>query len=74
MWLLPNGEESKFLKDYSFDQFIEYILPYRIADEPLEFYWKEDCRKRYIPNSDTDIIAAAKSINEQVKLELSPDN
>lgn len=67
-------EESKFLKDYSFDQFIEYILPYRIADEPLEFYWKEDCRKRYIPNSDTDIIAAAKSINEQVKLELSPDN
>ncbi|WP_236092959.1 transglutaminase domain-containing protein [Bacteroides thetaiotaomicron] len=67
-------EESKFLKDYSFDQFLEYILPYRIADEPLEFYWKQDCRKRYAIDNDTDIITAAKSINEQVKLELSPDN
>lgn len=67
-------EENKFLKEYSFDQFVEYILPYRIADEPLEYYWKEDCRKRFIPNCDTDIITAAKSINEQVKLQLSPDN
>ena len=33
-------EESAFLKEYSFEQFLEYILPYRIAHEPLEYYEK----------------------------------
>lgn len=29
-------ESSPYLKDYSFGQFLEYILPYRVANEPLE--------------------------------------
>lgn len=67
-------KRNQFLKKYSFKQFLEYILPYRIADEPLEYYWKRDCQKHYIPKNVTDIIEAAKIINSQVKLELSPDS
>lgn len=50
----------------SFDDFCEYILPYRIADEPLE-HWRRDYKERFIPVLDslyrgTDIVAAADSI------------
>lgn len=34
---------------YSKDIFRKYILPYRIADEPLEYYWRADA---YMRNSD----------------------
>lgn len=67
-------EESSFLKNYSFEQFLEYILPYRIVDEPLEYYWKSDCKRHYSSQNTTDIIEAAKEINSQVKLNLSPAN
>lgn len=30
-------EQSPFLRAYNYDMFLEYILPYRIADEPLEY-------------------------------------
>lgn len=32
--------KSPFLRSYSMEQFFEYILPYRIANEPLEYKWK----------------------------------
>ena len=67
-------EESSFLKDYSFEQFLEYILPYRIVDEPLEYYWKQDCKRHFRSANMVDIIQAAKDINSQVKLNLSPAN
>ena len=54
-----------WLKDFSFDDFCEYILPYRIADEPLlqadstAHLWKEVNREidfyRYVPSSMDDI-------------------
>lgn len=66
-------EESSFLKDYSFEQFLEYILPYRIVDEPLEYYWKQDCKRHFRSANMVDIIQAAKDINSQVKLNLSPN-
>lgn len=67
-------EESSFLKDYSFEQFLEYILPYRIVDDPLEYYWKQDCKRHFRSANMVDIIQAAKDINSQVKLNLSPAN
>lgn len=42
-------ESSPYLKDYSFGQFLEYMLPYRVANEPLEYGWKEDCPKHFFP-------------------------
>lgn len=67
-------EESSFLKNYSFEQFLEYILPYRIVDEPLEYYWKSDSKRHFNFKNTTDIIEAAKEINSQVKLNLSSES
>ncbi|WP_291529054.1 hypothetical protein [Bacteroides sp. UBA939] len=45
-------EECPWSKDYSFDDFCEWILPYRIADEPLE-NWKKEYYDRYKPLLDS---------------------
>lgn len=65
---------SPFLKQYSFSQFLEYILPYRIFNEPLEYYWKSDCLRHFHSDEKSDIIKAAKEINSQVKIKLSIEN
>lgn len=53
-------------KNFSFDDFCQYILPYRIADEPLE-NWRRKYRDYFLPVLDslyqgTDIVAAANCI------------
>ena len=63
---------SPYLKDYSFGQFLEYILPYRVANEPLEYGWKEDCPNRFAPEKGMGIKEAADAVNAQVRLDLSP--
>ena len=65
--------ECPYLKNYTFEQFCEYILPYRVANEPLEYYWKWDCTKRFGSGDSDNIIEAAQKINAQVKLELAPE-
>ena len=65
-------ESSPYLKDYSFGQFLEYILPYRVANEPLEYGWKEDCPNRFVPEKGMGIKEAADAVNAQIKLDLSP--
>lgn len=64
-------EQSSFLKSYSQEQFLEYILPHRVANEPLEYGWKWDLKK-YLNVSSKDIRAAAEEINSQIKLDISP--
>lgn len=66
-------KHSPFLKDYTFEQFCEYVLPYRIANEPLQFYWKWDCVKRFGNGSSEDIIMAARNINAMIKVGISPE-
>ncbi|MGL5919726.1 MAG: transglutaminase domain-containing protein, partial [Bacteroidales bacterium] len=56
-------ENSSYLKEYSFDQFLEYILPYRIAHEPLEYYWKWYCARHFYSSSPDSIREAADHIN-----------
>ena len=48
------------------------MLPYRVANEPLEYGWKEDCPKHFFPGEGMDIREAADAVNEQVRLDLSP--
>ena len=66
-------ETSPFLKAYTFKQFCEYILPYRIANEPLQYYWKWDCANYFGNGNSNNIINAARNINEKVKLNLAPE-
>lgn len=56
-------QQYEWGKHYSFEDFCEYLLPYRINDEPLES-WRGEYRKRFIPLLDslyrgTDVIEAA---------------
>ena len=44
--------ESPWSKDYSFNDFCESILPYRIANEPLQF-WKEEYHREFRPILDS---------------------
>lgn len=58
---------------YSFDEFCEYILPYRIADEPLE-NWRKIYFKRYDAILDSlycgkDVVEAARAIAGYLKTE-----
>lgn len=66
-------EKSPYLKKYTFEQFCEYILPYRVANEPLQYYWKWDCVRWLKGGNSDDIVKTAQNINAQIRIELSPD-
>lgn len=42
-------QQSAWSKSYSEDVFNKYVAPYRVADEPLEYGWRTDAYKRYVP-------------------------
>lgn len=53
-------------KYYSFEDFCEYLLPYRIGDEPLE-RWRVEYRDYFVPLLDslykgTDVVEAASTV------------
>lgn len=61
-------QEVPWGKYYSFEDFCKYILPYRIADEPLE-RWRKVYKARFLPLLDsiytgTDVVEAAAKIME----------
>ena len=76
--LIMSLEYSFRLKDtqpaanYSFDQFCEYLLPYRVANEPLTYHWKWDC-PRYAYPSEQSIFEIAKYINDQIHIDIAPE-
>ena len=60
-------------KHYSFDDFCEYILPYRIETEPLES-WREIFYNRYMPILDSlyqgsDVVEACAVLGEYMRME-----
>lgn len=66
-------ESSKWNKHYSFEEFCEYILPYRIKDEPLED-WRELYYNKYKSILDSlynesDVVEAARAIANYLKNE-----
>ncbi len=66
-------ERCAFLQDYSFEQFCEYVLPYRVANEPLQYYWKWDCARRFGTVQSEDMTEAARQLNARVRLGISPE-
>ncbi len=64
-------QEKSWAKNFSYDEFREYILPYRGSSEPLES-WRPFFLERYENlseemNDPSDPIEAARLINEDVK-------
>jgi len=51
---------------YQTGDFMEYVLPYRISQEPLEYYWRWDALNRYYAWGD-DLLDAAQQINSSIK-------
>lgn len=68
-------DTSEYLHHYSFDDFLEYILPYRIACEPAEYYWNRDIPRWVDVNStdSCDILTLAKRINRKIKINTMPE-
>lgn len=51
-WAFKVWQEQPWGKNVSFDTFCEYLLPYRIEDEPLS-YWREEYYEKYSPLLDS---------------------
>lgn len=47
-WMFKVWHEQPWGKNVSFDDFLEYILPYRIEDEPLSS-WQKELYEKYNP-------------------------
>lgn len=66
-WSFKIWKERPWAKHYSFDDFCQMILPYRIGHEPLES-WKKDYYKVFSPLLDSlyqgsDVIAACNALS-----------
>lgn len=61
--------KQPWAKYYTFDDFCRYVLPYRVGDEPLE-WWREAYHDRYAPAIDSmyrgsDIVKAVQAVREK---------
>ena len=70
-------EKRPWSKRYSFEDFCEYILPYRVGDEPLE-NWRRIYYERYSPVLDSlyrgnDVVEAARVMANYLKSEKFAD-
>lgn len=68
-------DTCKHLHQYSFEDFCEYVLPYRIANEPLSYYWKWDI-PRWLGvkiNESDEISELARKINRKVDVYTMPE-
>lgn len=60
---------------YRQTEFLEYVLPYRVANEPLEYFWKWDFPDRLGVNiiESNSLPAIARQINSKVLINLLTD-
>lgn len=69
-WAFKHWKNRPWNKNLSFDDFCEYLLPYRLGFEPLE-NWQEQYEDKYAPILDslymgTDVIEAANLLNQHI--------
>lgn len=63
-------QSSPYARGVGFDDFCEYLLPYRAGKEPLDLSYRDTIRRRYAHVFDSvgaDPIAAACAINNDIK-------
>lgn len=68
-------DTREYLRRFSFEDFLEYVLPYRIANEPAEYYWNRDI-PRWINvdlTDSCDILPLAKQVNRKIKITTLPE-
>lgn len=72
-------EKEPFAKHLSFEDFCEYLLPYRVDNEPLEYwrdsispFYKEIKQMGYLEGSEYSSFWACSRINDQLKEQLRP--
>lgn len=63
-WAFKVRKEQPWGKNIRFDDFCEYILPYRIGDEPLSL-WRKELYEKYNPMLDS--LRESKDAEDQVK-------
>ena len=63
-WAFKVWQEQPWGKNISFETFCEYLLPYRIADEPLA-YWRETYYEKY--NSLLDSLRMSDSLDMKIR-------
>lgn len=62
-------ENVPWRSEYSPEHFMSYVLPYRVASEPLEYYWREDAYEIYRPclsHEVTDVKEACRILAESI--------
>jgi len=70
-----NLQNSYWGNNYNFDVFLNYILPYRVANEKVEFYTSHLHNKyKYLSDKEHDITKIAVQLNKLINIELSYDN
>lgn len=66
--------EKPWAKDYSEDEFVNYVLSPRVAEEPIEYYWRTDIPEwlgiRYEGES---LLEFARKINSRIEVETRPE-
>lgn len=66
---------TPWVDNYSTQDFLEYVLPPRIAEEPVEYYWRWDIPHYLkIPVADRNILSVATAINQQISVRTSPED
>lgn len=72
---IKTWEECKWSKDYNDSIFINYIVPPCIADEPVEYYWREDIPEKIgITYNGECLIDFARILNSKVEVNTKPSS
>lgn len=67
-------EKCPWSADYNFDQFKEYILPYRISTEPLEYNWRKKANNTYskiLGKNIIDIKEACYTVSKNINFDVN---
>jgi len=71
---IATWEQVSWRKEYSDRQFMEYVLPFRIAREPAEFYWRWNIPQWLRIETSDDMMEMARQINLRTSVNMSPDS
>ena len=68
-------KDAAWAGEYDRNIFQEYVLPPQVADEPVEYRWREDIPRWLSPDigPEDDLITAARKINAAVDVPVKPE-
>lgn len=67
-------KSATWKKDYKQRDFVHYVVPPSVANEPVEFYWREDIPTWIrIPKDSPDMVRLAQRINKRIDVPVKPE-